>query len=558
MSFLNKSFPMARNAGCLTDGETRCEASSRTEPKRAHQWFMEPSEQELFCNKRQAVEGVNSREMSGNPNMGFSLGENTSSFQPATGQFIDSLFGPERITTSNIAGRERKGFEDRVGNPSFVNLSMSYAREYPSCYLDYGVRKVKVNQVRDSQGDISLPLEYSYSRGDSHTISLNTHYNESDNGLSVGAPSDDGIDPAFREGDQNFVSIGQTCNKGDGNFTSTRHDYKGFNNVLSMGQPFNKGDGKYVIIDQGAGNGDDHIISMGPTYSKGPENLIPMRISYNKADENLIPMVHTFHKGNDSTIPVDPTHDKLDHIIVPLCNAKGDPVSSILSVGQNYNNAEGTTISFEGLQDDPEAYNSSGRMISSYDLLMSQALSEQGQNYSVEGNSDPNVSIAPVATSKSGTLSKKEQKATKKISPNSFPSNVKSLLSTGILDGVPVKYVSWSREKKLRGIIKGTSYLCGCQDCNLSIALNAYEFERHAGCKTKHPNNHIYFENGKTVYAVVQELKSTPQELLFEVITKVTGSPINQPNFNIWKGSYLAATRELARIYGNGEVAMQL
>lgn len=73
-------------------------------------------------------------------------------------------------------------------------------------------------------------------------------------------------------------------------------------------------------------------------------------------------------------------------------------------------------------------------------------------------------------------------------------------------------------------------------------ALNAYEFERHAGCKTKHPNNHIYFENGKTIYAVVQELKNTPQELLFDAIQNVTGSPINQKNFRIWKGDFFFLT----------------
>ena len=67
-------------------------------------------------------------------------------------------------------------------------------------------------------------------------------------------------------------------------------------------------------------------------------------------------------------------------------------------------------------------------------------------------------------------------------------------------------------------------------------ALNAYEFERHANCKTKHPNNHIFFENGKTIYAVVQELKNTSQEVLFNAIQTVTGSDINQKNFCIWKG----------------------
>lgn len=66
--------------------------------------------------------------------------------------------------------------------------------------------------------------------------------------------------------------------------------------------------------------------------------------------------------------------------------------------------------------------------------------------------------------------------------------------------------------------------------------LNAYEFERHAGCKTKHPNNHIYFENGKTIYQIVQELRSTPESLLFDTIQTVFGAPINQKSFRIWKG----------------------
>jgi len=67
--------------------------------------------------------------------------------------------------------------------------------------------------------------------------------------------------------------------------------------------------------------------------------------------------------------------------------------------------------------------------------------------------------------------------------------------------------------------------------------LNAYAFERHAGCKTKHPNNHIYFENGKTIYQIVQELRNTPESILFDVIQTVFGSPINQKAFRIWKGT---------------------
>ncbi|KAF8054518.1 hypothetical protein N665_1327s0004 [Sinapis alba] len=148
--------------------------------------------------------------------------------------------------------------------------------------------------------------------------------------------------------------------------------------------------------------------------------------------------------------------------------------------------------------------------------------------------------------------SKTEGKTSKKEASTSFPSNVRSLISTGMLDGVPVKYIALSREE-LRGVIKGSGYLCGCQACDYTKVLNAYAFERHAGCKTKHPNNHIYFENGKTIYQIVQELRNTPETMLFDVVQTIFGSPINQKAFRIWKESFQAATRELQRIYGKEE-----
>ncbi|KAG5610623.1 hypothetical protein H5410_021904, partial [Solanum commersonii] len=94
---------------------------------------------------------------------------------------------------------------------------------------------------------------------------------------------------------------------------------------------------------------------------------------------------------------------------------------------------------------------------------------------------------------------------------NTFPTNVKSLLSGGLLDGVPMMYISMSSEKK--------------------ILLSATEFERHAGCKSHHANNYIYFDNGRTIHVVVQNLKKTPREMLFEVIQKIVGSPIDPRNF---------------------------
>ncbi|KAH0682580.1 hypothetical protein KY290_021152 [Solanum tuberosum] len=84
----------------------------------------------------------------------------------------------------------------------------------------------------------------------------------------------------------------------------------------------------------------------------------------------------------------------------------------------------------------------------------------------------------------------------KKKVQNTFPTHVKSLLSSGLLDGVPVKYRSMSLEKKK--------------------CLSASEFERNADCKSGHANSHIYFDSGKTIHVVVQKLKKTTPEMLFQ------------------------------------------
>ena len=79
--------------------------------------------------------------------------------------------------------------------------------------------------------------------------------------------------------------------------------------------------------------------------------------------------------------------------------------------------------------------------------------------------------------------------------------------------------------------------------------INSYAFEGHANCKSKHPNNNIYFNNGKTIYAVVQELKNTPREKLFDAVQRVIGSQINQKNFLSWKGKWVKSLNVCVMIY---------
>ncbi|XP_021289583.1 uncharacterized protein LOC110420553 isoform X2 [Herrania umbratica] len=130
-----------------------------------------------------------------------------------------------------------------------------------------------------------------------------------------------------------------------------------------------------------------------------------------------------------------------------------------------------------------------------------------------------------------------ELKMSKKVVPSNYPTNVKKLLGTGILDGARVKYISISMARVLDGIVHAGGYLCGCSFCNFSKVLSAHEFEQHAGAKTRHPNNHIFLENGKPIYNIIQELKNAPVSSLDEVIKDVAGSSINEESFQDWKAS---------------------
>lgn len=457
---------MPRDAGCLTDGDMGYDNSPRIDAKRG-QWFMDTHGPELFNNKKQAMEAVNGRPVSGVPHMNVSPWDSSSGFQSVPGQFSNRLFGSEPVRTVNLVDRSmssigsgnmnigRKDFENQYGNNPSVGLSISHTMEDPSSCINFGgIRKVKVNQVRDSDNVLSPSMGSSYSRGDNNTIPVGTTFNKTDdNAISLGPAYNNGeentisMGPPFTKGDDNFISMGHshTFNKGDGNFILMGHNYsKSDNSILSMGQPYDKGDGSFISMGQSYEKGDTNT-----SYNKGHGNFISIGASYGKANENFMSVAPSYMKGNDNIISMGPTYDKANSNVVPVGPNydKGD--SSNLSMGQNYNKGESNTISFGGFHDESET-NPSGGIINSYDLLMSnqnstQSLEVSGQKGPVESNEDPNS--MPKTGSKTDNVSKyKEPKSSKKAPPNNFPSNVKSLLSTGMFDGVPVKYVSWSRE----------------------------------------------------------------------------------------------------------------
>ncbi|GAB4833753.1 hypothetical protein Ancab_032003 [Ancistrocladus abbreviatus] len=557
MSFPGKNFWMSKDAGCLTNGEMAYDNSSRIEPKRAHPWFMDGAEAELLPNKKQAVEVPSNNSFSGIPNSNLSPWGNVSSFHSVTGQFTERLFDIESIRTINFDERSipsisegnlnagRKAIDNTFGNDSSFGLSISHTLEDPRSGINYGgIRKVKVSQVRDPENVMSVSMGPACAAGDDITTAATQGYGKvADSMISMGLAYSRGDNNVISMGDSdNYISMGQPYSKGDDSTLSMRNNYKGDGDTIAAANSFCKGD-TAISIGQSFSKRDNNVISMGQPYSRGEDTILSMNQTYNKETSSSI-AIGNIYKGNDSTASLG------------QFSKKGD--SNCLSIGHSFDKGDCGIISFGGFNDDEDT-NAPGRLICSYDLLMGQTAFQRSdavnQKDLVVSDANALTGAAQVIATGAESASKKkeEQKSTKKTPPNNFPSNVRSLLSTGILDGVPVKYIAWSREE-LRGIIKGSGYLCGCQSCSFSKVINAYEFERHASCKTKHPNNHIYFDNGKTIYGIVQELRSTPQNMLFDVIQTITGSPINQKSFRLWKESFLAATRELQRIYGKDEV----
>ncbi|KNA25221.1 hypothetical protein SOVF_008500 isoform B [Spinacia oleracea] len=559
MSYQNKGFWMSKDGGCLTDGELTCDSTSRNEPKRSHQWFIDTGEAGYLPNKKQAVEVPGSSSFSGIPASTLSPWGSVAGFNSVPSQFTEQLFDTDAIKSISFDERNitsvgmgsldmgRKVMDDPFGNSSSFGLSTSHSLEDPKSGINYsGIRKVKVSEVRDPENLLPLCTGPSYARESDGPISAAQDYDKGDDsGISMGlmyGPEVENIvtvgDSCGRE-DEDFISISQSFDKVACNTMAT--SYKADGSTISMVNTFNES--------------DCNIMPVGEDFSKGDNNVTSLE-NLSKGD-NMISICHTY-KG-DSSISVTNNYNKGADIITTTASSNNKCESHALSTGHPFNKGSSNIISFGGYNDDDDDANASGRLLCNYDLLVVQPSIQRSDTLNQKdvtvSNATAAIDSAQVIVSGAESIFRKKEdiKSTKKTPPNNFPSNVRSLLSTGILDEVPVKYVAWSREKELRGIIKGSGYLCGCQSCNFSKVINAYEFERHAGCKTKHPNNHIYFENGKTIYGIVQELRNTQQNMLFDVIQTITGSPINQKSFRLWKDSFLAATRELQRIYGKDE-----
>ncbi|KAG1361365.1 putative increased DNA methylation 1 [Cocos nucifera] len=140
------------------------------------------------------------------------------------------------------------------------------------------------------------------------------------------------------------------------------------------------------------------------------------------------------------------------------------------------------------------------------------------------------------ANSEDGSLNstpkkKMELKMSKKIVLTKLPTNVRDLLATGLLEGLPVKYNALNgKQAVLQGVIKGNVILCSCSSCNGSKAVSAYQFELHAGSTKKHPSDFIFLENGNSLRDVIKACTSAPLDMLEAAIQNAIGqAPPKKP-----------------------------
>ncbi|RDY12932.1 Increased DNA methylation 1, partial [Mucuna pruriens] len=106
-----------------------------------------------------------------------------------------------------------------------------------------------------------------------------------------------------------------------------------------------------------------------------------------------------------------------------------------------------------------------------------------------------------------------------------FPSKLKDLLSSGILEGLPVNYVRGMKAKatELLGVISGTEIVCYCEVCNGVEVVTPAIFELHAGSLNKRPAEHILLENRSTLRDVMNTFLNIPLGTLEEAMKMVLG-----------------------------------
>uniref|UniRef100_A0A7N0RIG3 Uncharacterized protein n=1 Tax=Kalanchoe fedtschenkoi TaxID=63787 RepID=A0A7N0RIG3_KALFE len=277
-----------------------------------------------------------------------------------------------------------------------------------------------------------------------------------------------------------------------------------------------------MSVGQAYMNGAAHAISVAQAYRKPDVNSIPTSLPFDKSHGNIISTVNMFHQGNNNFISRVQPFSKHSGISLHQDYRPNEvSISTDMSIFQTYSKGQDTGISNYSsdknsvLRDHPYSKENESQMQLGRAVTNSYKEEDNMRMANLYNHGDNN------AISFGKYEDEDEAKAVGKIKCN-----------YNLLMGQPPgeKPAAVNHDESAKHPAASARQV-----------ITAYEFERHA-------------ENGKTIYGIVQVLRSTPQNLLFDVIQTITGSPIDQKSLCLWKESFLAATRELQRIYGRDEV----
>ncbi|KAJ4979324.1 hypothetical protein NE237_010104 [Protea cynaroides] len=148
-------------------------------------------------------------------------------------------------------------------------------------------------------------------------------------------------------------------------------------------------------------------------------------------------------------------------------------------------------------------------------------ITEDGKTGAIVGNECKTTDV--VSPLRASPKKKLEMKMSKKIALTKFPSKVRELLDTGMLEGLAVSYLLRGK-KGLRGVIKDSGILCSCTSCEGCKVITPIHFELHAGSLNKRPADYIYLENGNNLRDVMNACKNAPSDLLEATIRRACSS----------------------------------
>lgn len=182
----------------------------------------------------------------------------------------------------------------------------------------------------------------------------------------------------------------------------------------------------------------DYEIEMHAPIDQGP----------NSDNSNDLSTDHAIVNGSETGQTCNKEQDNVMLMGHSYCS--GHSVGRPTSQEDNYRRGDVNIISFS-FADQQETV-LVGRPVGSYDQLCnhssvqtSKAICEEdldASNINIIMNTDHMTKPRTELVLKS----KPDNKAVRKEAPNSFPSNVRSLISTGMLEGVPIKYVSLAKK----------------------------------------------------------------------------------------------------------------